>query len=428
MASPTDKKLRVTFLTNFVSPYRVPVLRCLAQRFDLSILVNVHTEFDRHWRTETDDLDVSVTRTWTRRRTVQHTTPVAYEEVLSQHIPTRLIRDLRRKRPDAIISGELGLRSMCAVVYGKLFGVPVILWSYHSRTSIHSGGLRRWIRCRLLGLSTRVVGMGTQAREVLRSLGVADEKIHDAWNTTDVGGHERRRATVEHAEGRARILRDYGKGRRIALVLGRLIPLKGIPELLDAWAQVPGAVRDEWTLVFVGSGPFEELVASKSDMGVQLHGHVKPEEVADWFSASDLHIFASLGDVWGLVVNESMLSGTATLCSIHAGCSDDLIEDDQNGLLFDPADPEACAQGLERALSHRDLPAMGRAAQRSAQECSVDRFAGGFISAVEAAVAPRASHAAATEPGAELPPRVAEIELDDPKGPRIQQSEENVVT
>ncbi len=374
---------RVALLTNFVSPYRVPVLRRIAESCGLTVFVNGLSEFDRQWNTKADGLDVRLTKTWTRKRTLHHTEPVAFEEVVSQHIPIGLLVDLVRHRPDVIISGELGPRSIVAMLFGRLFRTPVILWTYHSHaSSAGTGGKRLAVWRWLLKRCHAVVGMGTQAHEVLLGLGVPEEKIFDGWNAPDVATLQARLAAPDSASHAEALRSRYGDGRKIAVVLGRLVPLKGIPELLAAWAKLPGAVKDQWRLVFVGNGPYESMVQECTDESVVAVGPVSPEEVPDWFRAADLHVFASLGDVWGLVVNEALLCSTPTLCSSLAGCSDDLIVDGENGLLFQPGDPDQCAAGLLRALEHPDLPALGRAGKASAERCTVEGFAAGFLNAI----------------------------------------------
>ena len=237
MNRPSDRPLRVAFLTNFVSPYRRPVYESLGRTegWDFRVFTNAATEFDRHWEVDTSQLDVVVSKTWTKRRTIQHEVPVAYEEVVSLHVPTGLFGDLRRFRPDIILSSELGPRTIVASAYGALHRVPVGIWSYHSRTSAACGAKQLRVRRALLGRAAVAIGMGTQAREVLRGWGVEDERIVDALNTTDLTTLESRLAAPE-IDGRAQAIKDrIAPGKRIALVLGRLIPLKGIPELLESW-------------------------------------------------------------------------------------------------------------------------------------------------------------------------------------------------
>jgi len=98
--------VRVALVTNIVAPYRVPVFRRLAETpgWQLRIFTSAETEFDRSWSVDTGDLDVVVVPGLSHvvggRRTV--------------HLPLGLPLALRRFRPDAVVSAELGARSWLA--------------------------------------------------------------------------------------------------------------------------------------------------------------------------------------------------------------------------------------------------------------------------------------------------------------------------
>jgi glycosyltransferase involved in cell wall biosynthesis len=136
------------------------------------------------------------------------------------------------------------------------------------------------------------------------------------------------------------------------------------------------------------------LVRNESDDGVVLAGSIDASEVADWYTAADLHIFPSLGDVWGLVVNEASACGTPSLCSIHAGCCEDMIRHGRDGLVYDPTAPSA-AQDIADALSRADLSTLGDAARSTASRFTLDRLAGAFREAVDRAVACDGGHVGA---------------------------------
>ncbi|MHC5004391.1 MAG: glycosyltransferase, partial [Planctomycetota bacterium] len=160
--------MRVAFLTNIISPYRKPVLSELAATpgWSLRVLVNADSEFDRGWSVDWSDLDVVRSRSISLRRRVVSEEPVRFEQVITLHVPVGLWGDLRRFRPDAIISHELGPRTMVAAAYARAHRVPLIIWSYQSRISATQGErLRGRVRRALLRQATAVVGMGIQARD-----------------------------------------------------------------------------------------------------------------------------------------------------------------------------------------------------------------------------------------------------------------------
>src|SRR5690349_19729774 len=119
---------RVALLTNFVPPYRVPVLRELQKQVGaLRIFVSTPMEKNRsYWQSEYEDLDVVVQKTWTFTRKWRHE---RFTEGYEMHIPHDTIWQLRRFRPDIIISAEFGSRTMLALMYGRMTRVPVVIWA-----------------------------------------------------------------------------------------------------------------------------------------------------------------------------------------------------------------------------------------------------------------------------------------------------------
>jgi glycosyltransferase involved in cell wall biosynthesis len=265
-----------------------------------------------------------------------------------------------------------------------------VVWSYHSRVSASGAGpLRRALARALLRRARAVIGMGSQARRVLEGLGVAPGRIFDAPNAHD---HDSLVRALARADGEARrqeLEVEYGARKRIALVAGRLVPAKGISPLLAAWRLMPEELRADWTLLFVGSGPLSGRVQAesggRSPGEVVFVPEVEPEELAGYYAACRLLVFPTLSEPWGLVVNEAMACGRPVLCSVHAGCADDLVQPGVNGWLADPTDPDDFARALEVALTSNELERLGEAARRSAERFRPEAMAEGMRRAVVAA-------------------------------------------
>jgi glycosyltransferase involved in cell wall biosynthesis len=392
--------MRAALLTNILTPYRVPVYRSLARSrtgtgagatMDWRVLTNAATEFDRGWRVDAEDLDVECVRGVSVQREFAFGGDRARQRVTT-HLPLGLPAALRRFAPDVVVSAELGPRTLLAWLYCRTFRIPFVIWSYHSRQSAHCGPVLRRLRRRLVRSADALVGMGVQAREVLRELGAHDGDIFDAPNAHDVEGLRAALDWADPGELRDRLEVEVGLRGNVALVPGRLVAGKGVGPLLDAWDRIPEPVRSQWSLLFLGDGPLAEQVHLAID--ARPRGElvcvpaVAPSAMAEFYLLADLVVFPSLGDPWGLVVNEAMACGTPVLCSSRAGCSDDLIRADDNGWIADPAHPEHFAEVLLKALEHPGREALGVAAERSITACSPVRMADGILAAVDHALRP----------------------------------------
>jgi glycosyltransferase involved in cell wall biosynthesis len=393
--------MRVALLTNVLSPYRLPVFRDLAATpgWSLRIFVSARTEmhwadaYTRAYERGCQDLDVVHPRTLTWKRHVSLNAETASTQRIETHLPIGALAALRRFEPDVIVGSELGARCAIGATAAALAQVPLVIWSYHARSAVRAiGPLQRVWRRALLGRADAVVGMGRQAREVLIGYGVPPSRIFDAPNAHEHETLEQALAEVEPLAAHLALRAATGAREKVALVVGRLVEAKGTLALLDHWSRIPIKARESWSLVFVGDGP---LAGRVRELARQRPGEVAhcpavaPERMAELYAASDLLVFPSFGDPWGLVVNEAFACGLPVACSRLAGCADDLIEPGRNGWLFDPTDAIDAVQTLTEALRSRDLERMGSLARDTAKRFGPEPMAEGFRRAI--------AHAAATQ-------------------------------
>lgn len=387
--------MRVALLTNILTPYRLPVYADLAATpgWTLRVMLSAASEpawgreFEGAFERGTRELDVETVAglSFSRGGTRPGRADIG---PLSMHLPLGLFSALRRFRPDVIVSGELGPRSLLAAAHAALFGVPLVLWSYHARcVAAAAPAWQRALRRGLLRRADAVVGMGRQARDVLRELGVPEPRLFDAPNACDQPGLLRALAALDPLAERAALRAHLGTRENVALALGRLVEVKGVVPLLDAWRALPAAQRAGWTLLFVGDGPLRAAVdaaAHAAPPGEIAHLPAVPSaETARFYAASDLFVLPSLGDAWGLTANEAMASGLPVLCSTRAGCADDLVQPGENGWTFDPLDAQGFRAALAEALAAPDLERLGANARDAAKRFGPEAMAAGIRRAVQ---------------------------------------------
>lgn len=394
-AAPSGRTLRVALLTNVVSPYRVPVYRDLSETRGWQLRVFVEAESEPGWERAyagTHErgcraFDVERVRSASFGRRVNvHGAGDASQRVETR-VPIGAFAALQRFRPDAIISGELGARSAFAALYARLYRVPLTIWTYQSRSwAATAGALRRVWRGALLDRADAVVGMGRQAREVLASLGVPPERLFDAPNAHDRDGLAAGLASCDATAVRAAQRAALGCRDRVALLAGRLVAAKGVRPLLAAWRSLDAPLRRDWTLLAVGDGPLRpelEAAARDAEPGeIVCAGAIAASNMAEFYAGADLLLFPSLGDPWGLVVNEALACGVPALCSKLAGCADDLMRHGENGWTFDPLDAGDFASALARALSCADLARMGERGRETVKRFTPEEMADGLRKAV----------------------------------------------
>lgn len=149
------------------------------------------------------------------------------------------------------------------------------------------------------------------------------------------------------------------------IYVGRLIPLKGIMELLKAW--VAADLKDA-SLLLVGDGKQKEEILEFINLhhltNVTVVGAVDYDSLGPYYRVADCFIIPTLEDNWSLVVPEAMASGLPIACSIYNGCHPELVKP-ENGWTFDPLDQQNTVAMLRTISDSRSkLPEMGEASKR----------------------------------------------------------------
>ena len=140
---------------------------------------------------------------------------------------------------------------------------------------------------------------------------------------------------------------------------GKLIPRKGLLELLRACSLMQTRGYKDYTLLVVGDGlqrrELEEFVAVRSlENRVKFIGKVEYEQMGNYYQQADVFVFPTLEDVWGLVAVEAMMFGKPILCSQRAGAAE-MVADGENGYIFDPYDAERLAELMSKFIDCPDL-------------------------------------------------------------------------
>ena len=166
------------------------------------------------------------------------------------------------------------------------------------------------------------------------------------------------------------------------IYVGRLIPLKGIMELLKAWKD---AALEDATLMLVGDGHQKQeildYIGNNRLDNVKVVGAVNYDDLGPYYKAADCFIIPTLEDNWSLVVPEAMAAGLPIACSIYNGCHPELVKP-ENGWTFDPLDTADMATTLKTISASRTrLENMGEESRRIVENHTPQHAAQGIYDA-----------------------------------------------
>ncbi|HEY9857840.1 MAG TPA: glycosyltransferase family 4 protein [Stenomitos sp.] len=371
------KNATVALLTNFLPPYRIPLFEALERELGaLRIFLSTRMEPNRPWPVQWRQLKVTLQRTFSFRQTWRH--PNGFSEPLYVQIPYDTLWALAAIRPQVVVSGELGLRTILAAAYRWLAPHSrLIVWATLSEYSEQGRGrLREWLRRWILRSVDAVLVNGESGARYIRHFGVPDERIFRVPYTTNSEPFSA--VPMDRAE------RSHPR----LLYVGQLVERKGLQHLFEVLGHWGAAHPDaELELWLVGDGPQRpELEASRlpSNITCQFLGNIAYDELPGVYAQADLFVLPTLADEWGLVVNEAMASGLPVLGSRYAQAVEELVVEGENGWIFRPDDADDMRAAMERALATPGdrLEAMRSAARSRVESLTPELVAAKMVAAI----------------------------------------------
>jgi glycosyltransferase involved in cell wall biosynthesis len=368
--SQGEGRLKIAVLFNIIAPAKTPIYTGLASHFDMLLLHGGMESNRTSWvDPERKISGAKIKQVWNWQLKLWKMSGKIRDR-RHLHISLGFIFYLFRFNPDVVVTNEMGLRTLQAVIYGTLMRKPVWVWwggSPHTESTI--GGLRRAMRFFISRWVKYWFSYGITSTEYLVSIGIPRDRIVQIQNS------------VDETQYTANVPPKFNmEPHPVILHVGQFVQLKGIDLLLRA-AAVVQREGQKFSMLLVGSGPdkqkLEDLAKVLNLQNVHFHSSLKPEEMPSVYRSGDCLVFPTLGDVWGTVANEAVLSGIPVLCSKYAGCAPDFFTQEN---IFDPENPAEFVAKLRQAV-------MGSLASPDASKIrTTSEIVSRMVSAIEASV------------------------------------------
>ena len=206
--------------------------------------------------------------------------------------------------------------------------------------------------------ATKIVVASSFTKRTLVENGVAESKIVLNPYGVDLG-----RFSIQRQSNGERPFRFLFAG----LVCAR----KGVPLLLEAWKRLNPKNAELWIV-----GPLTTTASRecRSSDNVKIIGKVPNAELASIMSQSDVFVFPSYFEGFGLVLLEAMAAGLPVLTTT-ATAAPDIVTQELDGFVIEPGNLDALINKMEFCLKHRDrIAEMSKAASGTAERFSWNCF------------------------------------------------------
>lgn len=161
----------------------------------------------------------------------------------------------------------------------------------------------------------------------------------------------------------------------MVLCVGQFIHRKGIDILLKAVSLLPFEV----TLCCMGGTPTQEyldLVETLSLKNVIFKEFMPQSELKRYYQASDIFVLPTREDIWGLVINEAIANGLPVISTDKCSADKELICDGKNGYIVPTEDFIIIADRITKVLSDTSLAEnMSTESLMTAREYTIEHMA-----------------------------------------------------
>jgi 1,2-diacylglycerol 3-alpha-glucosyltransferase len=298
--------------------------------------------------------------------------------------------------PDAIgVAGYARPESMTAAKWARRRSLPSILMSESQKVDRPHSWWKEVIKKQRLKLFDAALVGGPTHRDYLVQLGMRSKRIALGYDAVD---------NNFFATG-ALYWRQIAHGRTglpqapYFLAVCRLVSEKNLSRLTKAFGHYRAQCdsHSAWQLVICGDGPGrshlkQSIFTSGLTSAIHLPGFLQADALPRWYAHAGAFVLPSVSEPWGLVANEAAASGLPLVVSTLAGCAPVLVPEPRGttGSQFNPLDVNAMTAELAwmASLPAEDRCAMGQRAAEVVSRWSPDRFAQGFLEALDLAQVP----------------------------------------
>ena len=269
----------------------------------------------------------------------------AFIGALSRLVWLRATRRLGLIHINLSVRGSTVRKCMVSVL-ARWAGVPVVVHLHSGRFQEFYRALPRWARRavrRMFDDAARVIVPGAiWERMLVEELGVSRSNI----------------LVIPNAVAEPAVKRNRAAGEACHIVmLGRMGPPKGLPELMQALGS--DRVRGlPWRITMAGDGDPETYRKDSIARGiadkVSIIGWLEAEQVGTLLSTADMLVLPSRSENLPVAVIEALSYGVAVVTT-PVGAVPEIVEDGVSAVLVPVNDPVALALALESLIMDRTL-------------------------------------------------------------------------
>lgn len=334
--------MKVLWLTNIPSPYRVDFFNELGTYCDLTVLFECKTssERDSSWS------DFSV------KNFKSVILPGIKMGVAEAFCPS-VIKYLDRSYDHIVVTNFSDFTGMLAVFLMKM---------YHLTYEIESDGafpnyaktFKSRVKKYLFAGSKRCFSTAKLNDEYYILNGVTQEKLV-RYPFSSVSSKDVLLKPLSY-EKKLLVRKKLGiKDKYVVLAVGQFIHRKGYDILIRAASQL----SNEYGIYILGGTPDEDYITlcrSLNLQNIRFLPFQKKDSLDEYYSAADVFVHPTREDIWGLVINEAMAKGLPVVTTNRCIAGLEMIEENLNGKIVPVENAVLLAEAIIQCTGDGNMP------------------------------------------------------------------------
>lgn len=331
--------MKVLFMANIPSPYRVDFFNELGKYCDLTVTFEGKNATDRN-------------KNWIAQKSHK------YKEVYLKGIRTKsdqflckdIIKIIKGGFDQIIVGGYSSPTAMLAIEYMRIHKILFWLEADGGLISKESG-LKYKVKRHFISSASGWFSSGKSTTKYLTYYGAEKAKICE-YPFSSIREEDIMSAPLSN---KTQLQKKLGMaGAYNVISVGQFIYRKGFDILLKAWKGCP----EESHLYIIGDTPTEEYLKIKNELGlgnVHFVGFKTKEQLKEYYQAADLFVLPTREDIWGLVINEAMANALPVITTDRCVAGLELVENGTNGYIVTVEDVEKLKYCIMEILSDEEL-------------------------------------------------------------------------
>lgn len=356
--------MKVLYLTNIPSPYRVDFFNELGKNCDLTVLFERSTATDRNKR-------------WLKNEYEFFTSVVLKgKKVKSDNaLCPSVLKYLNKKIFDVIIIGGYSTPTgMLAIEYCNLMNIPFILNIDGGIIKFESKMVKK-IKTHFIKSASWRLSTGVASSAYLEYYGSKKDTIFQYPFSSVRKGDILTAPILPNEKKKLRNELNI-PDKPTVISVGQFIYRKGFDVLLDSWKEV----SEDYNLIIVGEGELKDDLHKRiSDLqleNVKILDFMNSEKLFKFYRASDLFVLPTREDIWGLVINEAMSCGLPIITTEKCIAGVELVTNSVNGYIIPIEDENLLSKKINEILSDEEkLKSFSRESLTKVKKYTIENMA-----------------------------------------------------